>query len=157
MSLEHELGLRKPIALLGHETLLNIYFTATCIKKRAAEFLRPFGLTDVQLNVMMLLHHQSGPEGGLSQAQISDMMLVNRANITSLIDRMEKAKLVVRTAAADDRRYNIIKLTERGKKIFARVDPLYAKEVKNAMAILKGTEQKKLVRMLEKVRANLTG
>jgi DNA-binding MarR family transcriptional regulator len=157
MSLEHELGLRKPIALLGHETLLNIYFTATCIKKRAAEFLRPLGLTDVQLNVMMLLHHQSGPEGGLSQAQISDMMLVNRANITSLIDRMEKAKLVVRTAAADDRRYNIIKLTERGKKIFARVDPLYAKEVKNAMAILKGTEQKKLVRMLEKVRANLTG
>ena len=157
MSLEHELGLRKPIALLGHETLLNIYFTATCIKKRAAEFLRRFGLTDVQLNVLMLLHHQSGPEGGLSQAQISDMMLVNRANITSLIDRMEKAKLVVRTAAADDRRYNIIKLTERGKKIFARVDPLYAKEVKNAMVILKEAEQKKLIRMLEKVRANLTG
>jgi DNA-binding MarR family transcriptional regulator len=157
MSLEHELGLRKPIALLGHETLLNIYFTATCIKKRAAEFLRPLGLTDVQLNVMMLLHHQSGPEGGLSQAEISDMMLVNRANITSLIDRMEKARLVVRTAAADDRRYNIIKLTERGKKIFAKVDPLYAKEVKNAMVILKEAEQKKLIRMLEKVRANLTG
>jgi len=78
MSLEHELGLRKPIAMLGHEALLNIYFTATCIKKRAAEFLRPFGLTDVQLNVLMLLHHQSSDVGGLSQAQISDMMLVNR-------------------------------------------------------------------------------
>ena len=157
MSLEHELGFRKPIALLVHEALLNIYFTATCIKKRAAEFLRPFGLTDVQLNVLMLLHHQSASEGGLSQAEISDMMLVNRANITSLIDRMEKAKLVVRTAAADDRRYNIIKLTERGKKIFAKVDPLYAKEVKSAMAVLKGTEQKRLVRMLERVRANLAG
>ena len=157
MSLEHELGLRKPIAMLGHEALLNIYFTATCIKKRAVEFLRPFGLTDVQLNVLMLLHHQSGDEGGLSQAQISDMMLVNRANITSLIDRMEKAKLVVRTAAAGDRRYNIIKLTERGKKIFAKVDPLYAKEVKSAMAVLKGAEQKKLVGMLEKVRVNITG
>jgi DNA-binding MarR family transcriptional regulator len=157
MSLEHELGLRTAIASLGHEALLNIYFTATCIKKRAAEFLRPFGLTDVQLNVLMLLHHQSGDEGGLSQAQISDMMLVNRANITSLIDRMEKAKLVVRTAAADDRRYNIIKLTERGKKLFVRVDPLYSKEVKGAMGVLKGTEQKKLVRMLEKVRANITG
>ncbi len=157
MSLEHELGLKKPIAMLGHEALLNIYFTATCIKKRAVEFLRPFGLTDVQLNVLMLLHHQSGDDGGLSQAQISDMMLVNRANITSLIDRMEKAKLVVRTAAADDRRYNIIKLTERGKKIFAKVDPLYANKVKNSMVILKEAEQKKLIRMLEKVRANLTG
>jgi DNA-binding MarR family transcriptional regulator len=157
MSLEHELGLRTPVALLGHEALLNIYFTATCIKKRAAEFLRRFGLTDVQLNVLMLLHHQSGAEGGLSQAEISDMMLVNRANITSLVDRMEKAKLVVRTAAANDRRFNIVKLTDKAKKLFAKVDPLYSKEVKSAMAVLKGTEQKKLIKMLERVRANITG
>jgi DNA-binding MarR family transcriptional regulator len=157
MSLEHELGLRKPVALLGHEALLNIYFTATCIKKRAAEFLRRFGLTDVQLNVLMLLHHQSGAEGGLSQAEISDMMLVNRANITSLVDRMEKAKLVVRTAAANDRRFNIVKLTDKANKLFAKVDPLYAEEVKSAMAVLKGTEQKKLIKMLERVRANITG
>jgi len=157
MSLEHELGFRKPIALLVHEALLNIYFTATCIKKRAAEFLRPFGLTDVQLNVLMLLHHQSASEGGLSQAEISDMMLVNRANITSLIDRMEKAKLVVRTADDDDRRYNIIKLTERGRRLFVKVEPLYAKEVKKAMAVLKDTEQKRLIKMLERVRTNITG
>jgi len=157
MSLEHELGFKKPIGLLGHEALLNIYFTATCIKKRAAEFLRRFGLTDVQLNVMMLLHHQSGPEGGLSQAEISDMMLVNRANITSLIDRMEKAKLVVRTSAANDRRFNIVKLTDKAKKLFAKVDPLYAKEVTKTMDCLKRTDQKTLIRMLERVRVNITG
>ena len=157
MSLEHELSLRKPVAFLGHEALLNIYFTATCIKKRAAEFLRRFGLTDVQLNVMMLLKHQSGEEGGLSQAEISDMMLVNRANITSLVDRMEKAKLVVRTAAANDRRFNIVKLTDKAKKLFAKVDPLYSKEVTKTMACLKQTEQKKLVGLLERVRANITG
>ena len=157
MALEHELGLRKPIALLPHEALLNIYYTASQLKKKADEFFRPFGLTDVQLNVMMLLYHQSGAEGGLSQAEISDMMLVNRANITSLVDRMEKAKLVVRTAAANDRRFNIVKLTDKAKKLFAKVDPLYSKEVKNAMAVLKGTEQKKLIKMLERVRANITG
>ena len=157
MSLEHELGLRRPVAFLGHEALLNIYFTATCIKKRAADFLRRFGLTDVQLNVMMLLKHQSGEEGGLSQAELSDMMLVNRANITSLVDRMEKAKLVVRTAAANDRRFNIVKLTDKAKKLFAKVDPLYSKEVTKTMACLKQTEQKKLIKMLERVRANITG
>lgn len=157
MSLQYELGLRKPIALVPHEALLNIYFTATGIKKRAGEFLRPFGLTDVQLNVLMLLYHHSGANGGLSQAEISDMMLVNRANITSLIDRMEKAKLVVRTAAANDRRCNIVKLTEKGRKLFAKVDPLYAKKVKKAMGVLREVEQKKLIEMLEKVRANITG
>ncbi|MHC5061690.1 MAG: MarR family winged helix-turn-helix transcriptional regulator [Planctomycetota bacterium] len=157
MSLKHELGLRKPIAFLEHEALLNIYFTATCMKKRAAEFLRRFGLTDVQLNVLMLLHHQSGAEGGLSQAKLSDMMLVNRANITSLVDRMEKAGLVVRTAAANDRRFNIVKLTDKARKLYAKVDPLYRKEVTKTMSCLNQTEQKKLVGLLERVRATIAG
>ncbi|HUW20287.1 MAG TPA: MarR family transcriptional regulator [Sedimentisphaerales bacterium] len=155
MALEHELGLRKPIELLPHEALLNIYYTASCLKKRADEFLRGFGLTDVQFNVMMLLWYQSGPEGGLSQAQLSDMMLVNRANVTSLIDRMEKAALVARTASPGDRRYNIVKMTSRGKKLFAKVEPLYARQVQEIMAVFKAGEQKRLVAMLGRIRGEL--
>lgn len=155
MSLEHELGLRKPITILPHEALLNIYYTASRLKKQADEFFRGFGLTDVQFNVMMLLHYQSGPEGGLSQAKLSDMMLVNRANITSLTDRMEKAELVVRTASADDRRYNIIKMTRRGRRLFGRVEPLYAKRIQKIMTPFKQAEQKRLVSMLERIRSKL--
>jgi len=155
MSLEHELGLRKPIKLLPHEAMLNIYFTASRLKKRADEFFRRYGLTDVQFNAMMLLYHQKGRQGGLSQAELSDMMLVNRANITSLIDRMEKAGFVARTPAAD-RRYNIVKLTSRGKKLLERVQPVYVNEVKKAMAVLPEPQQKNLVKMLEKIRGELS-
>ena len=154
MSLEFELCLRRPFTLLAHEALLNIYYSASCLKKKAGEFLRPFGLTDVQFNLMMLLSHQSGKEGGLSQAQISEMMLVNRANITSLIDRMESAGLAKRTSAAD-RRVNIIKLTVKGEKRLAKMEPAYAKGVKKAMSALSGSDQKKLIKLLEKVRDNL--
>jgi DNA-binding MarR family transcriptional regulator len=157
MPLEVELGFRKPVALLAHEALLNTYYTASCLRKKAGEFLRPFGLTDVQFNLMMLLQHQSTPEEGLTQAQISAMMLVNRANITSLIDRMEKAGLVARTSTPSDRRYNIIKMTDRGKKLLARIEPLYGKEVKRIMAALIDAEQRKLIKMLEKVRGNIAG
>jgi DNA-binding MarR family transcriptional regulator len=156
MALEQELGLRKPIKLLAHRALLNIYFTTSCLKKRADEFFRGFGLTDVQFNVMMLLQYQGGPEGGLSQAELSDMMLVNRANITSLIDRMEKAGLVVRTAAAGDRRYNIVKMTSRARKLFAKVEPLYARQVQQIMAVSKQAEQKTLIAMLGRIRGELT-
>ena len=156
MSLEVELCLRKPVALLSHEALLNAYYTTSCLRKKAGEFLRPFGLTDVQFNLMMLLEYQSGPEEGLSQAQLSNMMLVNRANITSLIDRMEKANLVVRTPAPYDRRSNIVKLTSRGKKLLAQIEPLYTKEVKRIMAVLRQAEQKTLIEMLEKIRGNIS-
>ena len=156
MALENELGLRKPIALPAHEALLNIYYTASCIRKKAGEFFRQFGLTDVQFNVMMLLAYQSGPEGGLSQARLSDMMLVNRANITSLIDRMEKARLVVRTDAAGDRRSNIVKMTAKGRKLFIRVEPLYGEQVKELMSHIGTVEQKRLISTLGKIRSKLS-
>ena len=156
MSLELELRLRRPIALLAHEALLNTYYTASCMRKKASELLRPFGMTDVQFNLMMLLKYQSGSEEGLSQAQLSNMMLVNRANITSLIDRMEKANFVVRTPAPSDRRSNIIRLTGWGRKLLARIEPLYTKEVKRIMAVLKQAEQKMLIAMLEKIRGNIS-
>ncbi len=156
MSLEVELGLRNPVTLLAHEALLSTYFTSSCLRKKVGQFLQPFGLTDVQFNLMMLLQHQSSPGEGLAQAQLSDMMLVNRANITSLIDRMEKAGLVARTSAPSDRRYNIIILTSHGKKLLSRIEPLYAKEVQRIMNILLCTEQKRLIGMLEKIRSNIS-
>ena len=158
MSLQNELHLRTPITPLAREVILNVYFTASCIKKKADEFFRQFGLSEVQFNVMMLLKYQCDPEApddtGLSQAQISEMMLVNRANITSLIDRMEKADLVARTTAPADRRSNMINLTSHGSSLLARVEPLYLQEVEKA-AVLSTTEQTQMIAMLEKVRQNL--
>ena len=154
MSLEKELNLVQAITPTAREVMLNIYYTASCIKKRADEFFRRFGLSDVQFNVLMLLAHQKGSAVGLTQAQLSNMMLVNRANVTALIDRMEKTNLVIRTADPADRRSNIIELTTKGKKLLDKVEPLYLKEIKKT-TVLNPTEQKKLIKLLEKIRKNL--
>ncbi|MCJ7730370.1 MAG: MarR family transcriptional regulator [Sedimentisphaerales bacterium] len=155
MALKEELGLKRGFADTAHEAILNIYFTASIMKKRADDFFEQFGLTDVQFNLMDLLRYQSGKEGGLSQAQLSDMMLVNRANITSLVDRMEKINIVVRTPHSNDRRFNIIKLTSKGAKLFAKVEPHYIEQIHKAMSSLEEPEFKKLMTMLEKVRETL--
>jgi DNA-binding MarR family transcriptional regulator len=155
MSLELELGLNEPVTLLAHEALLSTYYTASNLRKKAGQFLQPFGLTDVQFNLMMLLKHQTRQGEGLSQAQLSSMMLVNRANITALVDRMERAGFVCRTSSPSDRRSNIIKLTDSGKKLLERIEPLYAQEVKRIMDVLMESEQKRLIGMLEKVRSNI--
>ena len=156
MALKEELKLKKGFDIVEHEALLNIYYTASLLKKRADVFFKTFGLTDVQFNVMMLLHYHSGTQEGLSQAQLSDMMLVNRANITTLVDRMEKVSLVMRTSALEDRRTNIIKLTPKGKKLFTKAEPLYAQQVQQVMSGVARPEQKKLIAVLEKVRANIS-
>ncbi|MBN1787292.1 MAG: MarR family transcriptional regulator [Sedimentisphaerales bacterium] len=155
MSLKEELKLKKGFDLVEHEALLNIYYTTTSLKKRADGLFKTLGLTDVQFNVLMLLHYQSEGLGGLSQAQLSEMMLVNRANITTLIDRMEKASLVIRENDPADRRTNIVKMTAKGKKLFAKAEPLYAGLVGKVMRGFKQNELKQLIKALEKVRGSI--
>ncbi|MHC5198739.1 MAG: MarR family winged helix-turn-helix transcriptional regulator [Planctomycetota bacterium] len=130
MGLKEELKLSKDFISVEHEALLNLYYTSICIKKHAVEFFRNYELTDVQFNLMMALKHHGGKEG-VSQARLSEMMMVNRANVTGLIDRLEKIGMVQRTAAAD-RRYNMIRLTTKGKKLLEKLDPAYGKEVQKA-------------------------
>jgi DNA-binding MarR family transcriptional regulator len=155
MALKEELGLKKDFASPAHEAILSIYYTASIMKKRADDFFGQFGLTDVQFNLLNLLYYESGKEGGLSQAKISDMMLVNRANITSLVDRMEKADLVARTAHSNDRRFNIIKLTARGTGLFKKVEPHYMEQINQAMKKMSSKDLKSLMQMLEKIRKSL--
>ena len=158
MMLKDELGLKRGYTEPAHEALLNIYYTASMMKKRADSFFAEYGLTDVQFNLLSLLHRETPSEpgeGGLSQAQISDMMLVNRANITSLVDRMEKAGLVRRTAHSNDRRYNIIKLSAKGRRLYEKVEPLYMQKVRDVMASFNARELKELASALGKIRGNL--
>jgi DNA-binding MarR family transcriptional regulator len=153
MGLKEELSLTKDFVSTEHEALLNLYYTTNCLKKHAAEFFAPYGLTDVQFNLMMMLKHHGGTEG-LSQARLSEMMLVNRANITGLIDRLEKAGFVARTAA-DDRRYNMIKLTPKGRQLLDKADTAYGKKVQQVMSVLSKTDQQALIKACGKIRKNL--
>lgn len=153
--LKQELGLKQGFKEPAHEALLNVYYTASMMKKKADLFFAQYALTDVQFNLLTLLYFQSGKEGGLSQAKISDMMLVNRANITSLVDRMEKAGLVARNAHKKDRRFNIVKLTTKGKALLEKVDPYYSEQIKKVMSPLSRLEMKTLMQLLEKIRRQL--
>ena len=129
------------------------------MKKRANAFFAAYGLTDVQFNLLSLLHRESPDEPGeegLSQAQISERMLVNRATITSLVDRMEKAGLVRRAAHPNDRRYNIIKLAAKGRKLYENVEPLYMQKVRDVMALLNARELIEMADALGKIRGKLT-
>ncbi|MFC1736198.1 MarR family winged helix-turn-helix transcriptional regulator [Candidatus Hydrogenedentota bacterium] len=155
MGLKEELGLKRNFTNPAHEALLNIYHTGAILKKRSREFFSEYGITDVQFNVLALLCHQSSDNEGVTQAQLSQMMLVNRANVTSIIDRMEKADLVARTPVPGDRRCNAIQLTAKGLGIFKEVEEKYDRNVLEIMSVLFDEEVSQLVGMLERVRNNL--
>lgn len=50
------------------EALLHIYYSAAKAQKKADEFFRHHGLTDVQFNVMMLLNPKAAKVGDLPRS-----------------------------------------------------------------------------------------
>ena len=96
--------------------------TSGTLLKASHRFFRQFGLTEAQFNVLNVLEDK--PDG-MSQRQLSDVLVVDRSNVTGLLDRMEAAGWVERKRAPNDRRAYRVVLTRSGTALIRRVLPKY--------------------------------
>lgn len=154
MSLEQELGFRTPLVHQGGAAVLNIVHTGSLLVKEGDRVFKPLGLTDAWFNVLMLVRWQS-EDGRISQSELGRMLLVNRSNVTGLVDRMERTGLVRRAAEPGDRRVNLIELTEKGKNLLEKAYALYISRIGQVLEGLDENELRGLVRLLERVREGL--
>ena len=151
MNLQQELKLPAPFESKKHEALLNILRTAACISKKGDRFFVKFGLTTAQFNLLMVLKYSG--EKCLTQVEIANRLLVNRANVTGLIDRMAKGGLLERIEDKKDRRHYLIRLTKKGKRIGDTVDKEYSDEVSRFMNGVSINESKQIIGIMEKLRS----
>ena len=96
--------------------------TADAFLRESQRLFRPYGLTGAQYNVLNVL---AAREEAISQRELSDVLVVDRSNVTGLLDRMEKAGWVKREDDPADRRVYRISLTVAGRKLWAKVRPKY--------------------------------
>ena len=129
----HErIGLSYALDNDAHTELLVIMYTSKVLSAASAEVLRSHALTEAQFNALVLLaNHCQGPT---SQIELSRRMLVNRANITGLVDRMVRDGLVKRNAKSGDRRVNLVSLTPAGRARLVAADADYQKVVQRITA-----------------------
>lgn len=106
----------------GQALVSAVMATADGFLRESHRLFRPLGLTGAQYNLLNVL---AGSDGGLSQRGISDRLVVDRSNVTGLIDRMEKAGWVKRTDDPKDRRVYRVLLTPAGRKLWEKVTPRY--------------------------------
>jgi len=154
MGLQDELGFIKPIENKANEAVLNIILTGTLLAKEGQRIFRPLGLTLAQFNVLMMLKSQS-VDGRINQTTLGKMMLVNRSNITGLIDRMEEAGLVRRTDDPEDRRVYYVEMTDAGSRVLENARKVYFSRIEEIMSVLSANEREFLSSMLESVRKKL--
>ena len=107
---------------IAYELTTAVLATADVFLRESQRLFRPHGLTAAQYNVLNVL----GPQvSGLSQRELSDHLVVDRSNVTGLLDRMEKAGWVQRADDPADRRVYRVTLTPAGRRLWATVEPRY--------------------------------
>lgn len=154
MGLQQELGMPNPISDIAHEAIMNIVLTGEMLAKEGQRIFRPLGLTNSQFNVLILLKHQSNHEG-ITQTELGARLLVNRSNVTGLIDRMEEAGWVRRTPAPGDRRINKVLLTKEGGQLLEQAEKLYYSRIREVMGGLSKKDLNAMNELLGRVRERL--
>ena len=96
--------------------------TADTFRRESQRLFRPHGLTGAQYNVLNILAHELT---GISQRELGDRLVVDRSNVTGLLDRLEKNGWVRRVDHPDDRRVYRISLTPAGRSLWQKITPLY--------------------------------
>ena len=100
--------------------------TADAFLRESHRLFRPHGLTGAQYNVLNIL--AAKPEG-ISQRELGDVLVVDRSNVTGLLDRMGQAGWIQRSDDPTDRRAYRVVLTPAGRRLWAKVRPLYLEVV----------------------------
>ena len=95
--------------------------TATILWRESRRFFHQFGLTEAQFNVLNLLG--PAPEG-MSQRELSDLLVVDRSNITLLLDRMAERGWIARHDVPKDRRRYQVRLTREGGALWKKISRL---------------------------------
>lgn len=104
-------------------------------------------LTAPQFNVLELLYKK----GSLPLKKISDELMVTGANITCIVDNLEKDNLVKRIPSKEDRRVIHAELTSIGKSKIESIYPSYEKKIAEMFTTLSENEQEELLRILSKI------
>jgi len=77
----------------------------------------------------VLLELSREKKTGLRQYEIGKKVLLNKHNLSRLIDRLEKNQLLERHACAEDGRGNRIKITSEGEKLLKKMWPIYSHSI----------------------------
>ena len=119
-----------------HEKLaINLMYTAGWIGTHINAFLKEFGLTSQQYNVMRILKGQyPNPSTVLL---IKERMLDKESNASRLVDKLFNAGLVNRKQCPNDRRQVDIILTEKGLKLLKSIDPKVKSKIKETLKVSK--------------------
>jgi len=129
------------------EIIYSLALLFNIISNEVANYLKSYNLTIGKMNILMAIKHQGGREG-IRQVDISKHLIVTPSNMTKMLDKLEKDRLVTRNDLMDDRRVKLIKITERGSRLLDEIWPGYDAIIKDIIKDIPIKNQEQLAAIL---------
>jgi len=111
----------KPRRTAGPEeaAYLDLLRTTEMLSRPVAQLLKTGDLSPAQYNVLRILR---GSPDGLTCREIGNRMITRDPDITRLLDRLEKRRLIFRSRDDRDRRVVLTRIAGSGMDLLARLD-----------------------------------
>lgn len=139
---------------LGHRLTRAVLTTADVFLREGQRLFRVHGITAAQYNVLSAL---AAAGEGISQRELGDVLVVDRSNVTGLVDRMETSGWVRREDDPADRRVYRVVLTTAGRRLWEKIAPAYEAVVLQVVAGIGEKQAKATLETLEQLKAGAVG
>lgn len=129
----------------------QLYLTNQAMTNHAERALKPYGIT---LEQFVLLKNISENDG-LSQNQLCEIVEKSPANVTRILDRLEKKSFIKRKQNPADRRSTLVVITDQGMEMADKVHTLFESFSEHLTKGISSQEQDKFMNILDIIRGNL--
>jgi DNA-binding MarR family transcriptional regulator len=131
------------------QTVVSVLVAADHLDQQLAAVITGYGLTPDQYNVLRILRGVH-PEGH-PRHEIARRMIHRAPDVTRMLDRLLKRKLITRVRDPKDARLSVARITPAGLALLKRIDPEVEEAQQKATAMLTTAERRELVRLCERL------
>ncbi len=148
-----EIELNRDFVSRDEELLLSFLHTSELLERVSAAFLRRYDLTPTQFNALMIVRDYE--DDGIKQSDLAKRLLINRASTGTLIDTLERRRLMERCTVPEDRRSYHLTLSAKARGLLRRLLKPYYARIEQVFSSFKRNEKASALGFMEKFREAL--
>ncbi len=148
--LQAEIKQQKPFPSLESEAYLNLIRTTESLRQGLESLLKESALSASQYNVLRIL---AGSPEGLPCSEIGNRMVNRDPDVTRLLDRLERRRLVTRSRHTQDRRVIITSITASGIELLQQLRQPMLDLQKRQLGHMSAANLRQLIDLLEQARS----
>lgn len=130
-----------------------VHDVARLMRKRFEQNARDLGLTRSQGQVLVYLAYNEG----IHQGALAEKLDIEPITLTRILDRLEEAGLIERLLYRKDRRVRLLRLTAAAHPLIDEIVTIGALTRSEAMEGVTDEDRDRLLGILSRIKANLTG